>query len=120
MPPATARKNHAATLLPTGKVLVCGGENGGGRLASCTLFDPSNGSSVAAANLPEARGSFTATLLSNGQVLVAGGVDTSGMPPASLALYTPNAGTGSWASLPSPSARPAAATPRPCSILERC
>ena len=35
----TTRRNHTATLLPNGKVLVAGGWNGGSFLASTELYD---------------------------------------------------------------------------------
>ena len=36
---ATARYDHTATLLPTGKVLVAGGQRGGASLSSAELYD---------------------------------------------------------------------------------
>jgi hypothetical protein len=39
----SAREGHTATLLPTGKVLVVGGYDGGTRLATVELYDPTTG-----------------------------------------------------------------------------
>ena len=68
----TARANHTATLLPSGKVLVAGGENLSD-LSSAELYDPVAGSWSSTGSLGTARDSHTATLLPSGKVLVAGG-----------------------------------------------
>jgi hypothetical protein len=64
---------HTATLLPNGKVLVAGGDNGGGILSSAELYDPASGTWSVTGSLNTARRSHTATLLPNGKVLVEGG-----------------------------------------------
>ena len=69
----TARYYHTATLLPNGQVLVAGGFDGNGGLASAELFNPATGSWTPTGNLNTPRDLHTATLLPNGQVLVAGG-----------------------------------------------
>ena len=76
---ATARQAHTATLLPSGKVLVAGGENnsGSGPLASAELYDPATNAWSAAGSLATARRSHTATLLPSGKVLTAGGYNGS-------------------------------------------
>ena len=86
---ATARDAHSATLLQNGKVLVAGGLDGGGYLASAELYDPGANTSSPAGNLTTARESHRATLLPSGKVLVAGG---NGL--ASAELYHP--GTNTW------------------------
>jgi N-acetylneuraminic acid mutarotase len=86
-PMASARGGHTATLLPSGKVLVTGGYNGGNYLASAEMYDPASDTWSAAAPMASVRGEHTATLLNNGQVLVLGGSNSS--PLSSAALYTP-------------------------------
>ena len=69
----TAREVHTATLLPNGKVLVAGGVDSRGPLASAELYDPTSGTWSATGSLATGRFLHTATLLPNGKVLVAGG-----------------------------------------------
>ena len=73
----TARVLHTATLLPSGKVLVAGGDDGSGvPLSSAELYDPASGTWTATGSMSTARYDHTATLLPSGQVLVAGGYDS--------------------------------------------
>ena len=80
---ATARDRHTATLLPSGNVLVAGGENTSGILASAEIYNPGTNSWSAAGSLATARFFHTATLLPNGLVLVTGGAGGA----ASCELY---------------------------------
>ena len=69
----TARFLHTATLLPSGKVLVAGGDSNTVFLSSAELYDPATGTGATpAASAPHAI-QHTATLLPSGKVLVAGG-----------------------------------------------
>ena len=86
-----ARDFHTATLLPNGRVLVAGGNNGAA-LLSAELYDPANGTWAVTAGLGTARYGHTATLLPNGKVLVAGGFGSSS-PLPSAELYDPASGT---------------------------
>ena len=71
---AHARAHHTATLLPNGKVLVAGGDNGAGNtFTSAELYDPASGIWTATGSLHKDRSDHTATLLSDGRVLVVGG-----------------------------------------------
>jgi N-acetylneuraminic acid mutarotase len=98
----TARHSHTATLLPTGKVLVVGGESSGfSVLASAELYDPATGTWSSTGSLATARRYHTATLLTSGpnagKVLVAGGATgTASSRLASAELYDP--ATGTWSS----------------------
>jgi hypothetical protein len=84
------RENHTATLLPSGKVLLAGGQVGG---ASAELFDPTMGTFTATGSMSDSRFSHTATLLSTGKVLVVGGVGATGTAGSTAELYDPVAGT---------------------------
>ncbi len=81
----TARFDHSATLLPSGKVLVAAGFN----LNSAEVYDPASNTWSAAASLSIARDIPTATLLSSGKVLVAGGANASGNGLTTAELYDP-------------------------------
>lgn len=92
---SAARSLHSATLLPSGKVLVAGGEpDPPPALASAELFDPDAGTWLATGNMPTPSFEHTATLLPNGLVLVAGGFKYF-VPIASAKLYDPASGTWS-------------------------
>jgi hypothetical protein len=91
----TARYNHTATLLLSGKVLVTGGASTTGVLASAELYDPLTNTWTGAGTLAAARQNHTATLLNSGKVLIAGGNNGSTYP-TSAELYDP--ATNSWSS----------------------
>ena len=76
-----ARVGFAATLLPSGEVLVAGGfgTSDGVPLVSAELYDPNDGTWTTTANLLENTGG-TATLLADGKVLVAGGFESRPRP----------------------------------------
>jgi hypothetical protein len=90
-----ARVGHTATLLPTGEVLIAGGEDGTNMLRTAELYDPAAGTFTATGGMLVERRSHTATLLSNGQVLIVGGSDTTDGSSvlASAETYDPVAGT---------------------------
>lgn len=76
----SARYRHAATLLPSGQVLVTGGEDGGipnegNAVPESEMFDPQAGTWTAAGNMVVPRYRHTVTLLPSGQILAVGGRD---------------------------------------------
>jgi hypothetical protein len=92
---------QTATLLPDGKVLVAGGDDG---IPAAELFDPLVGSWNATGSLAIARYGHSATLLPTGGVLVAGGARQEGRPPRiaydnldSAEIYDATAGAWSGA-----------------------
>lgn len=88
------RSAPTATLLPSGKVLVAGGDGcllfsyyyGSCPLQSAELYDPSTGAFSSTGSMSTARVSHTATMLPNNKVLVTGGGN------ASSELYDPATG----------------------------
>ena len=94
----TARYFHTATLLPSGEVLVAGGNDvNGSPLASAELYNPATGTWSITGSMATGRGEgSTATLLPNGEVLVAGGIDSNGFCLNAAELYNPS--TGRWTS----------------------
>jgi N-acetylneuraminic acid mutarotase len=95
-----ARASHTATLLPTGRVLVAGGESGqldgSSVLASAELYDPGTGLWATTGTMVASRYDHSATLLSDGTVLVAGGQSESvaGQALSSAEIYNPR--TAIW------------------------
>lgn len=89
--PSVARREHSATPLADGKLLVAGGivlsEAGDIATASAEIYDPAVGAWTPACPLRAARSSHSATLLPSGKVLVAGG--WSGIAQASAELFDP-------------------------------
>ncbi|MEM7354531.1 MAG: kelch repeat-containing protein, partial [Acidobacteriota bacterium] len=74
-----SRSQHTATLLPSGEILVAGGQykiNTETR-ASAELYDPLSGTWALVAPMSEPRAHHSATLLPSGQILIAGGSTVS-------------------------------------------
>ncbi len=92
----TPRDGHTATLLSNGNVVVVGGEDNNGVVASTEVYSPSTGSWTASGNLNTARSNASAMLLVNGSVLVAGGCVSNclGATTATAEIY--NSTNGTW------------------------
>ncbi len=105
--PSPAREQHTAMTLQNsnGKILIAGGRNTSGVLASAIVFDPSvsNGTWSSAGTMTSPRVGHTMTLLpntivANGQVLVAGGSSNGTNVLSSAELFS---GTSTWTATPS-------------------
>lgn len=71
------RAGHTATLLPSGKVFVAGGDPAG----TAEVYDPAANTWTPAAPMPQARYDHAAALISGGKVFVTGG---AGRPPLGI------------------------------------
>ena len=88
------RKDHTATVLPDGRVLIVGGTAGfGSVLNSAEIYNPGDGTfSLIGKTMSVPRVNHTASLLANGKVLIAGGESADGQPLASMEIYDPGDG----------------------------
>src|SRR5260370_21480137 len=86
------RRGHTATLLGDGRVLIVGGENGGGPISQSEIFDPTAGTFSVGGNLNSPRADHSATKLADGRVLIAGGRSTTGAIN-STEIFDPTTGT---------------------------
>ncbi|KYG08293.1 hypothetical protein BE21_24510 [Sorangium cellulosum] len=89
------RRDHTATLLQSGKVLVAGGSDWPEELADAELYDPTDDTWSLVGQMLAGRYRHTATLLESGEVLVLGGQNNlSGTAPVdTVERYDPEAGT---------------------------
>jgi hypothetical protein len=94
----TARYNHQAIVLYTGKVLIAGGVGSGPVLLnSAELYDPTTGTfTTTGNNMITARNSLLLTPLPDGKILISNGHDsasaTTGAPIKSIEIYDPATG----------------------------
>jgi N-acetylneuraminic acid mutarotase len=97
---STARMNHTATLLASGKVLVAGGSNGSATIASAEVYDPASDTWTPVAAMSTPRQFQGAQILASGSVLVVGGLNDSTSAVfgvSSAELYDPSANAWSAA-----------------------
>jgi N-acetylneuraminic acid mutarotase len=93
-----ARENATATLLPDGRVLFTGGDQGlsgtygQGILASAEIYDPVTGKFTLTGSMEAPRLGQSATLLPDGTVLIVGGRSRGGIVVASAEIYNPATG----------------------------
>ena len=92
-PMGDARSGAATVLLQDGRVLIIGGNNATGPIASADVFG-TDGVFSAAAVMHTPRSGHTATVLSDGRVLVAGGTTSGGGITNSAEIYDPS--ENSW------------------------
>lgn len=97
---SVARRDHTATLLRTGRILVVAGQGSGDTagqpgayLSSTEMFDAAGGTWSLADPLTHSRRAHSATLLADGRLMVAGGVGAAGRVGASE-VY--DVGDGAW------------------------
>jgi len=88
-----ARSEHTATLLQSGHVLIAGGSDASGPLASAELYDPTNQIFAATSSMMVARSGHTATLLADAALPNSGKVLLAGGGSQTAELYDPAAGT---------------------------
>jgi Galactose oxidase, central domain len=84
-----ARREHTATVLVTGDILVVGGSNDQGLPVQAETFDPITRSVLEAGRLSRPRTRHTATRLPDGRVLVTGGLGVDGQPLRSVEIFDP-------------------------------
>lgn len=93
--PTTARAYHTAEVLPDGKVMLIGGQDGGSVILSSTeIYDPVANSWSAGPSLPIPVGAHTSAAMNSGKIAVLGGQSTSGQYLAKVYFYDPT--TSQW------------------------
>jgi len=103
---SAARGDHAAALLPDGRVLISGGDGNDPAAPPLTteLFDPATGQFSSAGDLQAPRDSHSAVTLADGRVLVIGGevppelVGMVGVGVSATEVFDP--ATGRWSTGP--------------------
>jgi hypothetical protein len=85
----TARRNHTATPLANGNVLIAGGHNGTDTVNTGEIFSGTAFGTAPTGTLGDARQLHTATKLASGKVLIAGGNTTGTTATNTAVLYDP-------------------------------
>jgi hypothetical protein len=87
---SVARSSHTATLLPSGKVLVSGGFNGGGyALSSAELYDPISNSWTSVDAMGYGRYRHQAIVLNDDEILVVGGRQGNADGTGAMRIWAP-------------------------------
>lgn len=81
-----------------GRVLVAGGKDATGMLASAELYDPGTGEWTETSPMATSRYGAMSALLPTGKVLVAGGFDSTGTVLRSAEIFDPNDPSAPWQS----------------------
>lgn len=97
-----ARKNHTATLLADGRVLVVGGSNATTVLSSAEIYDPTTDAWSPAGTMAEGRQYHSASKLADGRVLVVGGASATAVSQTAE-IFDP--ATKAWKTLTLPQRR---------------
>jgi hypothetical protein len=91
---------HSATLLPSGKVLVAGGDyygiNGNHHMNDTQIYDPATKTWSPGPSMAVGRSAHSATLLNDGRVLVVGGLPTLPNPGPMTEILDPAITPMSW------------------------
>ena len=91
--------SHTSNLMPDGRVLILGGDTGGGgtytMVSSASFYNPQNGVWSSAKDMNRIRKNHSSSLLSNGKVLVSGGLSDD--TPKTHETYDPTNDT--WTTL---------------------
>ena len=103
---SSARGNHAAALLPDGRVLISGGDGNDPAAPplGTEIFDPASGQFSSAGDLQAARDSHSALTLTDGRILVIGGevppelAGRVGVGVSATEIFDPT--TGRWSAGP--------------------
>jgi hypothetical protein len=106
---STPRAGHYATLVNNKQVLVVGGYNSTGPLASAELYDTATHTWGPAPPMKTSRDTPIGVTLTDGRVLIAGGDDPAG-PSATAQIYDPVSNTWEAETLPLGARRNATAT----------
>jgi len=91
---SAGRRNHTATMLLDGRILVVGGENASDKLNTAEIFDPATNLWSDAPSMTIKRVGHTATRLNDGRVLVVGGCFSNLACTDTIEIYNPQ--TNSW------------------------
>ena len=87
----SATRTGCAVAATTRHLVIAGGTNAGGDLATTAeIYDAGTLALIATQPLAVPRTGATATALPNGQIMIAGGVDAMGAPIGTLELFTPD------------------------------